>query len=76
MNYVKCDKCGWVHVAISSAAAREYAKTVDVLEGYFRCFRCGSPSSNFFPAEGNDAPDGCTLQAVVVESREQTASSP
>ena len=64
---VKCDKCGWVHVAISLEAAREYAKTTDVLAGYFRCFRCGSPSRSFVPAGAGDAPDGCTLQAVVVD---------
>lgn len=31
---VKCDKCGWVHVAISPEAAHEFADTPDDLAGY------------------------------------------
>lgn len=69
MNFeVKCDKCGWVHVAVSLEAAHEYAKTAEDLAGYYCCFRCRSPSSGFVLAADGDAPDGCTLQAVVIES--------
>jgi rubredoxin len=68
---VKCDKCGWVHVAIPLETAHECADSVEELSRYYRCFFCGAPSRDFVPAGEDDAPMGCTLQAIVIESKTQ-----
>lgn len=56
----KCPKCGWVHAALPLSAIPE------VTEMYLRCFQCRAPSFSFVPAGPTDAPDGCTLQTVLV----------
>jgi DNA-directed RNA polymerase subunit RPC12/RpoP len=58
----KCNKCGWVHAAISMHAVPRG----QTLDRYLRCFNCGILAFNFVPAEPEDAPDGCTLQPVVI----------
>lgn len=58
----KCNQCGWVHAAIPPSAV---PKDADIAS-YLRCFHCAAPSSGFIPAGHNDAPDGCSLQPVVV----------
>lgn len=58
----KCNKCGWVHAAIPPAVAQQSTD----YDGYYKCFRCGTPSDAFVPAKEDDAPEGCTIQAVVV----------
>ena len=58
----KCPKCSWVHAAIPLAVVQQNPEYY----GYYKCFRCGAPSDGFVPAEPADAPDGCTLQPVVV----------
>ena len=63
---VKCPKCGWVHVAIPMAVALANSDTDEDLERYLKCFRCGTPTLDFVPALEGDAPNGCTLQAVVL----------
>ncbi|MFM9433515.1 hypothetical protein ACFDR9_000556 [Janthinobacterium sp. CG_23.3] len=35
------------------------------LEGYKRCYKCGATAGDFVPAVPGDAPDGCTLHAVI-----------
>lgn len=62
---VKCPKCGWVHVAIPKAVARENSSNDD-MEPYFKCFRYGAPALDFVPALEGGAPVGCTLQAVIL----------
>lgn len=74
----KCTKCGWVHSAIPLADAEAQvasANAYDASKGrpqtaslahYLRCFRCGAPTSDFVPANPNDAPTGSTIQGVVV----------
>lgn len=78
-NFVKCTACGWLHFAISAAAAleemqgmnemleREGSDRKATLEAYLRCFRCGADSATFVPAQESDAPPGVTIQAVVVQ---------
>lgn len=80
MNYkeYKCPKCGWVHAAIPLADAKAQvtsANAYDASKGrsqtaslahYLRCFQCGAPTSNFVPADPDDAPTGSTIQGVVV----------
>jgi hypothetical protein len=56
----KCKKCGWVHAALPLSAIPE------VTEMYLHCFQCRTPSPTFVPAGSDDAPDGCTLQPVLV----------
>ena len=35
------------------------------LEAYKRCSHCGGSAADFVPAVHGEAPDGCTLQAVI-----------
>jgi len=58
----KCPKCGWVHAAIPLAVAKQNTDYA----GYHSCYNCNQPAWSFVPAEAGDAPDGCTLQPVVV----------
>jgi hypothetical protein len=60
---VKCPKCSWVHAAISSA----FVSDAD-MAAHLKCFRCGEPSVGFVPAQPGDAPVGCTLQPVVMQT--------
>jgi len=63
---VKCPRCSWVHASVPLSAVLSDADSPQHLARYFRCFRCGSPTSSFVPAKAEDAPPGCTLQPVVV----------
>lgn len=80
MSYLeyKCPKCGWVHAAIplseataQVASANEYCESqgppqIASMERYLRCFRCGAPTTGFVPACPGDAPNGCTIQGIIV----------
>jgi DNA-directed RNA polymerase subunit RPC12/RpoP len=58
----KCGRCGWVHAAIPL-----YALPADTaLARYLSCFNCSAPTADFVPAGPDDAPDGCSLQPVIV----------
>lgn len=64
----KCPQCGWVHAAIP-----QHAVPADVeISNYLRCFNCRAPTSGFVPAGVDDAPDGCSLQPVVVPGAWET----
>lgn len=58
----KCPKCSWVHAAIPRSALPTDAD----LGRYLRCFNCGASSAHFVRARTNDAPQGCSLQPVLV----------
>jgi hypothetical protein len=58
----KCHHCGWVHAAIPLQAVPDGAD----MQMYQRCFSCRGTTAFFLPASAGDAPDGCTLQPVVV----------
>lgn len=58
----KCPQCGWVHAVIPQRAVPMVAD----IASYLRCFNCGASSSGFVPAAADDAPDGSSLQPVVV----------
>jgi len=58
----KCPKCGWVHAAIPPEVAKQNPQYC----GYHSCFNCNHPAWSFVPAKPGDAPEGCTLQPVVV----------
>lgn len=60
----KCARCGWVHAAIPQSAVPADAD----FDSYQRCFHCAAPSSGFVLAGPHDAPDGCSLQPIVVPS--------
>lgn len=42
------------------------ASSPEHLARYYRCYQCASPTSAFVPANPEDAPQGCTLQPVVL----------
>lgn len=75
---VKCPKCAWVHIAIPRHHAEQAVldansehrhagrPAAETTERYLRCFRCGQSTLAFTLAGPDDAPDGCTLQPVVV----------
>jgi hypothetical protein len=65
LGQYKCPTCGWVHIAIT----REFAIANNYdLARLERCFRCGTPSVGFVPAQPGDAPTLSTLQAVVLKA--------
>jgi rubredoxin len=79
MKQYKCHDCGWVHFAISLAEAEAHTAIVNeylaekvprgqiaTVDRYFKCSRCGAPSSDFVPAAPGDAPMLSTLCGVVV----------
>jgi hypothetical protein len=59
----KCPRCGWVHVALTKEHAQA---TCDNWMSLQCCFNCKRPAVGFLPAGPDDAPDGCTLQPVVL----------
>lgn len=61
---VKCPRCSWVHASVPMSMVE--ADSSEELERYFRCFQCGAPTSSFVAAGPEDAPQGCSLQPVVV----------
>lgn len=63
---VKCPLCSWVHASVTLSTILSDVGSPEQLARYFRCFRCGSPTEAFVPAQPEDAPLGCTLQLVVV----------
>lgn len=63
---VKCPTCSWVHASVPLSFVLPDAESPEQLARYFRCFRCGTPSSSFIPSRPEDAPVGCTLQVVVI----------
>lgn len=81
---VRCEKCGWVHVAIPLHHAEqevldanmEHARSghapVETIGRHLRCYRCGAASDSFVAAAPSDAPLGCTLQPVVVGQRKDS----
>lgn len=76
---VKCPRCGWVHAAIplhhaeqtvrdeNADRMRAGLKATATVSRYLKCFRCGGDTGSFLPATEGDAPDGCTLEPVVVD---------
>lgn len=80
MTYTKykCPRCGGVHAAIPLQEAQEQVQSANAwlasnnepetedLARYMRCSRCGAPLTDSVPAQPDDAPDGCTIQPVVV----------
>jgi hypothetical protein len=84
LEEVKCPRCGWVHVAIprhhaeqsvrdeNAERLRAGAEATAAVSRYFRCFRCGGDTCAFVPATEADAPNGCTLQAVVIDQNLST----
>lgn len=79
LEEVKCPGCGWVHAAIplhhaeqtvrdeNAERQRAGAEATAAVSRYFRCFRCGGDTRAFVPATEADAPNGCTLQPVVID---------
>lgn len=74
----KCVKCAWVHAAISLADAQSAIDGANAarvqrrlpinadIEQYQKCFGCGTSTKSFIPDGASDAPQGSTLQVVVV----------
>jgi len=58
----KCHICSWVHAALPLAVVVQQGEYA----GYYKCFRCRAPSSEFVPAQAGDAPKGSTIQGVYV----------
>ena len=56
MTEVTCNKCGWVHMAITESEGG-----LDCL----KCHNCGNSYTDFRPAVEADAPAGVTLQPIL-----------
>lgn len=44
-----------------------YGNRRSTIRSYDRCFLCGGPHTNFRDAKPNDAPQGITMQPIIVE---------
>ena len=84
MKQYKCYACGRVHFTMSLTDAEAHVAMVNeqlsgnerrgqiaTVESYFKCSRCGAPSSDFIPAAPGDAPMLSTLSGVVVSGVER-----
>lgn len=58
MNYYKCNKCGWIHFAMSGI---ESTYTYDIT----KCFKCKNSYKDFSPSD--PPPVGSTVQPILVE---------
>lgn len=66
---VKCSKCGWVHVVLSSEEIAELARTPEERARYRRCgaLTCAADPAVFVPAEDGDVPAGATMPGCILE---------
>ena len=62
MKEVTCNKCGWVHMALSKDQMPSHSFDV--------CFNCGNTHKDFRLAVEADAPGGVTLQPIVEYNNE------
>jgi len=65
-DYLRCTKCGWVHVAESDPS-----KFLGDLAEHQRCFKCHAPITALESCAETDAPRGVTLQGVYWKRQHQ-----
>lgn len=53
---VKCPRCGWVHVALTTVQIAQFAPTPEEQVNCRQCLRCGASSATFVPVQDGDGP--------------------